>query len=122
MATNSLRLILVTAPEKEAPELARTLLEERLIACANLLPGVQSLYWWEGKIDAGSETLLILKCPARNVKRLMHRVKELHSYSTPEILALHVAQAHPLYAAWVMQEARPVRITRKGKPIRRLRK
>ena len=116
---SKLRLVLVMAPAKEAPQLARRLLEERLIACANLLQGVQSLYWWEGKIDSGKETLLILKCPAKNVRKVLKRVKELHSYTTPEIISLKVAKAHQPYVDWVLKEAQPARA---GKPIRRLRK
>lgn len=99
-----LRVVFVTAPEKEAEGLARTLLEERLIACANLLKGVQSLYWWEGRIDESEETLLVMKTPASKINALMKRVRELHSYSVPEIVALAIMEANPAYAAWAAKE------------------
>lgn len=99
-----LRVVFVTAPEAEAEAIARKLLEERLIACANLLKGVHSLYWWEGKIESGAETMLVMKTPASKINALMRRVRELHSYVTPEILALAVQEVNPAYAAWVAKE------------------
>lgn len=102
--SDPLRVVFVTAPEKEAEEIARTLLEERLIACANLLKGVQSLYWWEGKIESGAETLMILKTPSTKINQLIRRVRELHSYAVPEVLALPIMEANPAYAKWVAQE------------------
>jgi periplasmic divalent cation tolerance protein len=98
------RVALVTAPVAEAEKLARTLLEERLIACANLLPQVTSLYWWDGKINREAETLLILKAPARSMRPLLKRLKELHSYQVPEFLALGVLEQNPDYGAWVRKE------------------
>ena len=68
------RVIFVTAPAREAEPLARTLVAERLAACANLIPGVRSLYWWRGKLETSDETLVVLKAPPRNVPRLMRRV------------------------------------------------
>jgi periplasmic divalent cation tolerance protein len=102
---SSLRVVLVTAPRKEAEALARALLKERLIACANLLPGVVSLYWWEGKIERGAETLIVMKTPRGNVKKLFTRLKELHSYSVPEFLALAPLESNPDYERWAGQEA-----------------
>ena len=101
-----LHIILVTAPKAEAPQLARRLLRERLIACANLVPQVQSIFWWKGKLDSTRETLLILKCPTRNVRRVLKRVRELHPYEVPEILALPVTAAHRPYAQWVLRETK----------------
>lgn len=101
------RVIFVTAPAQEAEPLARALVAERLAACANLVPGVRSLYWWQGKLETSGETLLILKAPPRNVKRLMRRVSELHSYQVPEVVVLPVRDALKAYAAWVEKEARP---------------
>jgi len=97
----AVRVILVTAPEKEAERLARKLVEERLAACANLVPHVTSLYWWEGKLNRDGETLIVLKTAPRLVTRLLKRMKELHSYQVPEFLALPVLEANPDYAKWV---------------------
>jgi periplasmic divalent cation tolerance protein len=99
-----LRVVFVTIPDAEAEKFARTLLEERLVACANLLKGVQSLYWWDGKIDNAAETLLLLKTPASKINALLKRTRELHSYQVPEFLALSVMESNPAYAAWVAKE------------------
>ena len=96
-----MRVVFVTAPKAEAEGIARKLLEDRLIACANLLKGVRSLYWWEGKIKSDAETMIVMKTPASKINALMRRVRELHSYTTPEILALAVQEANPAYVAWV---------------------
>ena len=110
-----IRIVLVTAPAKAAEALARRLLQERLIACANLLPGVRSLYRWQGRLEQARETLLVLKAPSRNTRKLMARVQELHPYDVPEILVLPVAAAHAPYARWVLEEARPANVSgRKG--------
>ncbi len=100
-----LRVILATAPEREAEGLARRLLEERLIACANLLPGVTSLYWWKKKLHRDAETVIVMKTPARNVAKLLKRLKALHSYDVPEFLALPVREASPEYVTWANDEA-----------------
>jgi periplasmic divalent cation tolerance protein len=94
------RVVFVTAPEKEAEPLARKLVEERLAACANLVPGLTSLYWWEGKLNRDPETLIIFKTPPRNVPALLKRLKQLHSYTVPEFLALPVLEANGDYVAW----------------------
>jgi periplasmic divalent cation tolerance protein len=107
------RVILVTAPAAEAEPLARKLVTERLAACANLVPGVRSLYWWQGRLEDSQETLIVLKAPPRNVARLKRRVKELHSYQVPEVVVLPVRESLKAYAAWVRKEARPAR--RRGK-------
>jgi periplasmic divalent cation tolerance protein len=99
-----LRVVFITAPEPEAEGLARKLLEERLIACANLFSGVRSLYWSEGKIENAAETMLVLKTTASRINALMRRVRELHSYTVPEVLALPIMESNPAYAAWVLKQ------------------
>ena len=102
----AVRVILATAPPKEAAALARTLVRERLAACANLVPHVFSFYWWKGKLNLDAETLLIFKAPPRNIPRLLKRLKQLHSYTVPEFLALPVAAANPDYVKWANAESR----------------
>jgi periplasmic divalent cation tolerance protein len=97
----AVRVILVTAPEKDAERLARALVEERLAACANLAPHVTSFYWWQGKLNCDAETLIVFKTAPRLVGKLLKRLKELHSYQVPEFLALPVLEANPDYAKWV---------------------
>lgn len=105
----SIRIVFVTAPPREAEKIARTLLKERLIACANLIPRVKSLYWWDGKIQRDGETLIVMKTPARNAKKLLKRVKQLHSYSVPEFLTLTPKEGNPDYLAWVLKETKGLR-------------
>lgn len=102
--SDPLRVVFVTASAAEAEKLVRTLLEERLIACANLLKDVASFYWWEGKIESSAETLIVMKTAVSKINTLMKRVRELHGYSVPEILALGIMESNPAYAAWVAKE------------------
>ncbi|CAN5293027.1 divalent-cation tolerance protein CutA [soil metagenome] len=80
--------------------LARTLLEERAIACANLLPALTALFYWEGEVREESETLLLLKAPMAQAERVEQRLAELHPYDVPEIARLEAAVNHP-YARWM---------------------
>lgn len=86
--------------------MARTLVDERLAACANLVPGVTSTYWWQGKIEEASETLLVLKTRQDLLERLVARVKTLHSYIVPEVIALPVVGGNPAYLEWIDESVR----------------
>lgn len=95
-------MVLVTAPEiKTARRLARRALEAKLAACVNLVPGVESHYWWEGKIDAGREILMVLKTSVRNVKGLEKLILAEHPYETPEFVVLDIAGGSRRYLDWV---------------------
>ena len=94
-------VFVTTKNRKEAEKIAAGLLKEKLIACANIIDGVRSLFWWQGKIDRASEALLILKTRKSVFKRLESRIKSLHSYSVPEILAVEVAAGSKEYVRWV---------------------
>jgi len=101
------RAVLVTAPDLESAEkLGRTLVQEGLAACANLVPGVVSLYRWAGSLQRDEEVLMILKSTAAAVEPLRARVEALHPYDVPEVLALPVAAGHEPYLAWVRREVR----------------
>src|ERR1019366_9002263 len=90
-ATPQARIVLTTAANPdEAARLGRTLVEERLVACATLLPGAQSIYRWKGEIESSTETLLLLKTGPDQLAALEARLHELHSYETPEFLVLSV--------------------------------
>ena len=98
----STRLVLTTtADTDEANRLARTLVEERLVACASLVPSVQSIYRWEGELESASETLLLLKTSAEQLAALEKRLHVLHSYATPEFLVLRVDSGSPGYLEWL---------------------
>lgn len=100
-----LALCLTTVPDAETGErLATRLVEERLIACANLVPGLTSIYRWRGAVERESELLMLMKTPARLLERLEERLGELHPYETPEFLALPVEAGAEAYCRWVMQE------------------
>lgn len=99
-----MRIVLSTVPEDPAPALARRLVDERLAACVNLIPAVRSIYRWQGQVEDGRETLLVMKTADGTVARLMARIKELHPYQVPEIVVLPVEAAFPLYARWVDDE------------------
>ena len=100
------RVVLMTAPDRSAAEqLARRLVEERLAACANLLPGIASLFWWEGRVQRADEVLLLLKTRADRVTALIARAAELHPYDVPEVLALAVEAGFTPYLEWVSAES-----------------
>ena len=95
-------LVLVTAPDlKTARKLARAALEARLIACVNLLPQVESHYWWQGRMERGSEVLLILKTTKARLGALEKLILMLHPYDTPEFLVVSVAAGNARYLAWL---------------------
>lgn len=97
------KLVVTTCPPSEASGFASALLERRLIACANLLPGGQSLYRWEGKIETASETVLLLKTREERVEELVETIRELHSYETPEVIVLPIEGGGADYLAWVSE-------------------
>lgn len=97
-------LALVTAPDmKTARKLARAALEARLIACANLVPRIESHYWWQGKMERGAEVLLILKTTATKLPRLEKLILAEHPYDTPEFIILPLTGGNRRYLAWLSE-------------------
>ena len=88
----------------DAARVARALLEQRLVACVNLLPGVQSLYRWQGAIEEASEVLAVMKTRPERLEELEAAIGALHPYAVPELLALPVARGAPPYLQWVVAE------------------
>jgi periplasmic divalent cation tolerance protein len=100
------RVVLVTAPDAEvAGRIARTLVEERLVACVNVLPGVRSVYRWEGAVEEASEQLLVIKTQEDRCEALAARVEALHPYALPEVLVLPVCGGSRRYLDWVLSES-----------------
>ena len=100
--TEAVHVVLVTAPDSEvAAELARRLVEEGLAACVNLVPGVRSIYRWQGAVQEDAEILLIAKTRAALVDALVTRVRALHPYELPEVVALAVVAGSEPYLDWV---------------------
>lgn len=87
----------------EASTIAQTLVGEKLVACVNILLHTESIYWWQGKVEKAGEILLIAKTAARKVGQVASRVKELHSYQVPEIIALPIVDADRNYLKWIEQ-------------------
>ena len=95
-------VVLCTAPPDEADRLARQVVDERLCACANVLPRVRSFFRWQGKVDEADEQLLVVKTTAARADALRDRLVALHSYDVPEVLVLPVAGGLPAYLQWVV--------------------
>ncbi|MEJ2215703.1 MAG: divalent-cation tolerance protein CutA [Gemmatimonadota bacterium] len=97
------RVVLVTAPEETAEPLVTTLVEERLAACGNIVPGVLSIFRWQGTVEREREVLIMLKTTESAVPALLHRTSELHPYDVPEMLVVRVEAGHGPYLDWVME-------------------
>lgn len=95
-------VVFMTAPQgPEAGSLAHMLLKKRLCACVNIVKGMASFFWWQGKIDAAGESLLIAKTEQRLVKKIIREVSRAHSYSVCEIIALPIVAGHAPYLKWI---------------------
>ena len=88
----------------EAERIGQAVLEQRLAACVNILPGMISHYWWQGKIERGEEVVMIVKTRASLSEGVRAAVKEMHSYTTPAILVLPIKGGEPTYLEWLMKE------------------
>ena len=95
----------ITTPSvEEARHIGKILVEEKLAACANILPGMESLYRWEGKMESATETVLIAKTRSEKRAALQSRVLELHSYDCPCIVFLPLTGGNPAYLQWIFRE------------------
>ena len=101
-------VLLTTFPDEDtAARVARALVDERLCACVNLVPGVRSIYRWQGSLADEREVLAIAKTTAARLPELERRLAELHPYKVPELIALPAAHVHPPYLAWLLAGASP---------------
>jgi periplasmic divalent cation tolerance protein len=105
--TVPVRVLLCTCPPDAAEAIATGLLERRLVACVNALPGVVSRYWWRDGIERDEETLLILKTTPARVQEVFDALGDLHPYEVPELLSLPVEEGAGPYADWVNRETAP---------------
>ena len=102
MTPSAAVVVLVTAGSAdEAARIARTLVEERLAACGNVVGPIRSIYRWQGAVEEADEHLLVLKARAADVAALEARVRTLHSYDVPEVIALPVVGGSAAYLAWL---------------------
>lgn len=99
------QLVFTTCPdEATARQIARALVEERLAACGNVVPGLTSIYRWRGEVETAAECMLLLKTRDDLLEPLARRLDELHPYEVPELLALPVGAGTPAYLQWVVEE------------------
>ena len=104
----AVRVALITAPDTDtATGIARALVEERLAACVNIVPGVRSVYRYQGALHEDAETLLIVKTRAERAAALEARVRALHPYELPEVLLLTATGGSAAYLTWVLEETAP---------------
>jgi periplasmic divalent cation tolerance protein len=97
-------LCLITTPEDaDSAKLARLILDSKLAACVNILPGMKSLYWWKGKVEESSESLLLAKTDKLKVKSLIKLVKANHPYSVPEVISLRIKEGNRDYLRWIAE-------------------
>ena len=101
-------IIFVTAPnEDEARRIADALVNEQMAACVNIVGGVESIYRWQGRVEHDRELLLIIKSRAGRYADLERRVKELHSYTTPEVIAFRIERGSQEYLDWIRDSTSP---------------
>ncbi len=99
-------LFITTANAEEAHRIADLLLNEKKAACVNIVPRVDSLFWWQGKLDSAQESLLIVKSKASVLNEIVRLVRELHSYDVPEIIALPIIGGNQDYLEWIGNEVK----------------
>lgn len=105
--TSAVSIVLTTlGADADAAALARTLVEEHLAACVNVLPVMTSLYRWQGKVEQDREQQLVIKTASNRVAALEARLRQLHPYELPEFLVLHAAGGSDAYLAWVAESTR----------------
>jgi periplasmic divalent cation tolerance protein len=98
-------VVLVTAPDlKSGRALAKAVLQERLAACVNIVPKIESHYWWQGKLERGAEVLLVLKTTKRKLAALEKAILARHPYDTPEFVVVPLHAGSPRYLAWLVAE------------------
>lgn len=98
-------IVLVTVPgPKEGSRISKGILTSRLAACVTLIPGVQSMYWWDGKIARAKEALLVVKTTKLNYQELERKILDLHPYEVPEIIAIPLIGGVPQYIEWIKRE------------------
>ena len=104
MSQNQIQIIYVTCRDKnEALTISRTIVEERLAACANILDGISSVYVWQGKLQEENEVVLLLKTTIKQAETCATRVREIHSYEVPCVMTWNSSVLNPAYFQWIQE-------------------
>ncbi len=104
--TDSIVVMIACSSKREAARIKEVLLEKRKVACVNIIPKVDSFFWWKGKIDSSLEVLLLAKTKKKMLKGIITLVKKIHSYEVPEIIALPITGGNRDYLSWIGEEVR----------------
>jgi len=99
-------VLITTKNHAEAERIAKKIVGEKLAACVNVVPNISSTYRWKGKIERSRETLLLIKTSGEKLDKLFERIKEIHSYEVPEIIALPIERGLPEYLKWLKESLR----------------
>jgi len=110
--TRAVVVLSTAGSQDEAERIATALVEERLAACVNVVPGLTSIYRWQGAVERASEVLLVVKSRRALVDRLIARLRVLHSYDVPEAIVLPIERGAPSYLRWLLAETAPLRPAR----------
>jgi periplasmic divalent cation tolerance protein len=102
--TDKIVVLSTCATSEEARKLARSLVEKRLAACVNVLPGIRSVYRWKDAIEEEEEVLLAIKTSRESLQELTDEIERMHSYEVPEVIALQVVDGSERYLAWMNRE------------------
>jgi periplasmic divalent cation tolerance protein len=97
-------IYVTTKDEKEAISIGEIVVKERLAACANVISDMKSIYWWEGNLEKDNESILILKTINENVDNLIDKIKKIHSYDNPCIIAIPISNVSDSYLEWIKKE------------------
>ncbi len=97
---------ITTSGEEESKKIGKMVVEERLAGCVNIIPTIESFYWWKGEIEEDNESILIAKTKVSNVENIIKRVKEIHSYENPAILAIPIINGSKEYLDYLDAEIR----------------
>jgi len=104
--SNHVVIYITTGSESEAEKIGHTLVEEKLVACSNIISPIRSIYSWQGKICDDKEALMMLKTKKELFKQIIKRVEELHSYDVPEIIAIPIIDGSSKYLSWINEETK----------------
>jgi periplasmic divalent cation tolerance protein len=105
---SDVRLLFVTISPEHADAYVRRLVEDRVVACGNILPGTRSYYWWEGEVQEDAEAILLMETSSAGLDETIAELRQRHPYDTPKIVAIDPAAVDDAYARWVLAQTRPV--------------